>query len=156
MPIFALLRHVEQDCFQGDCPLLGEWSMTLRKKVLILYVGIGILILLLVGGILWSKLRGDRFDLITADVDRQLAYLDFALTNFMTEVESDVRALAENEMVRSRDDAGFTNFLNTDEETFEYDIGDLESGIVDVLNAYRISHSYVNSVYMGRENGSFV
>nr|MBC8503587.1 PAS domain S-box protein [Chloroflexota bacterium] len=130
--------------------------MTLRKKVLILYVGIGILILLLVGGILWSKLRGDRFDLITADVDRQLAYLDFALTNFMTEVESDVRALAENEMIRSRDDAGFTNFLNTDEETFEYDIGDLESGIVDVLNAYRISHSYVNSVYMGRENGSFV
>ncbi len=130
--------------------------MTLRKKVLILYAGIGILILILVGGILWSKLRGDRFDLIASDVERQLTYLDFTLSNFMTEVESDVRALSENELVRSRDDGEFTSFLDANEETFKYNIGDIERGIIDVLNAYRISHSYVNSVYMGRENGSFV
>jgi len=90
------------------------------------------------------------------DLQRQLEQLDFALTSFMEEAENNVRTLAANELVRSRDDEHFTNFLEADEETFEYDYTELELSIIDVLNGFRITHPYVNSVYMGRENGGFV
>jgi two-component system sensor histidine kinase/response regulator len=130
--------------------------MTLRHKLLALYVGVGILVLSLVGGVLFSRLREDRFQAIRSDVARQLEHLDFALTGFMEEVENDVRTLATNELVSTRDDEEFTSFLDADEETFEYHIGALEQSIIDVLNGFRITHPYVNSVYMGRENGSFV
>ena len=130
--------------------------MTLRFKLLALYVGVGILVLLLVGGVLFSRLREDRIEIIRSDVVRQLEHLDFALTGFMEEAENDVRTLIANELVRTRDDEEFTSFLDADEETFEYHIGALEQRIIDVLNGFRITHPYVNSVYMGRENGSFV
>jgi signal transduction histidine kinase/HAMP domain-containing protein len=74
----------------------------------------------------------------------------------MAGVESDVRALAENELVRTGNDRDFTSFVNADEETFVYNVGELEQSIIDIFNTLRITHPYVNSVYMGRENGCFV
>ena len=62
----------------------------------------------------------------------------------------------QSETVRSRDDRDFTSFLNADEKTYKYNIREPEQKIIDILNNYRVTHPYVNSVYMGRENGSFV
>jgi len=50
----------------------------------------------------------------------------------------------------------FTSFLNAGEATFKYNIGTLEQIIIHVFNTYRLNHQFVNSVFMGRENGSFV
>jgi PAS domain S-box-containing protein len=58
--------------------------------------------------------------------------------------------------VRTTSDEDFTSFLNANESTFEYNIGETEQSIIDILNSYMTTHSYVNSVYMGRENGTFV
>jgi two-component system, sensor histidine kinase and response regulator len=130
--------------------------MRLRQKVIVLYLVIGLVILSFIGGFLYTKLSRDTFSTTEADTTRQLAYLDFFLTTFFEGVNSDVRALAANEVIRSIEDETFTNFLDADEETFKYDYGDVELAIIDMLDGYRTSHSYVNSVYMGRENGSFV
>jgi len=130
--------------------------MTLRLKLLTLYVCVGVAVLALAGGLLSAQLRQDRAEEIGRGITNQLKHLDFALASFLEEVENDVQALAADPLVRSRDDEEFTSFLDADEETFVYSIGELEQSIINTLNTFRTTHPYVNSVYMGRENGSFV
>jgi len=130
--------------------------MKLQTKILILFVSSTIFITAVLGGILYTKLWDDRLISIQEDISKQLQHIDFALNNVFLEAESDVYNLVANEIVRSRDDRNFTNFLRADERTFKYNIQPLERKIIDIFNAYRMSHRYVNSVYMGRENGSSV
>jgi signal transduction histidine kinase len=130
--------------------------MKLQTKLLIIYVSSAIFITAVLGGILYTKLWKDRLISIQEDIAKQLQHMDFALNNVFFEVECDVYNLLANEIVRSRDDRHFTNFLGADEKTFQYNIKPLEQKIIDIFNNYRMTHRYVNSVYMGRENGSFV
>lgn len=130
--------------------------MKLKHKMLVLYVAVGIVILSVVGTWLTVTFRQQQLKNLEQEFANQLELVDFSLTSFLAEVESDVLALAENDLVRTANDHDFTNFVHADEETFVYDVGKLEQSIIDVLNTLRITHPYVNSVYMGRENGSFV
>jgi len=130
--------------------------MTLKHKMLVLYTAVGVAILLVVGIWLTVRFRQQRLEDLERELVNQLELIDFSLSSFIAEVESDITALAENELVRTENDRNFTSFVNADEETFVYDVGELEQRIIDVFNTYRITHPYVNSVYMGRENGSFV
>jgi signal transduction histidine kinase/putative methionine-R-sulfoxide reductase with GAF domain len=130
--------------------------MTLKYKMLILYTAVGIATLSVVGVWLSARFQQHRLDDLELELVNQLKLVDFSLTSFMAEVESDIMALAENELVRTENDRDFTSFVNADEETFVYGVGELEQSIIDVFNTFRITHPYVNSVYMGRENGSFV
>ncbi len=130
--------------------------MKLQTKLLFLYAVSAILITMVLGGILYTKLWEDRLISIQEEISRQLQHIDFALNNVLFEAESDVANLAANEIIRSRDDRHFTSFLRTDETTFQYNIQPLEQRIINIFNAYRMTHRYVNAVYMGRENGSFV
>lgn len=130
--------------------------MTLKYKMLILYAAVGIATLSVVGVWLSARFQQHRLDDLELELVNQLKLIDFSLTSFMAEVESDIMALAGNELVRTENDRDFTSFVNADEETFVYDVGELEQSIIDIFNTFRITHPYVNSVYMGRENGSFV
>ena len=130
--------------------------MKLQTKLLVLYASSAIFITAVLGGILYTKLWNDRLISIQEDISKQLQHIDFALNNIFFAAESDVYNLVANEIVRSRDDRHFTNFLRADEKTFQYNIQPLEQKIIDIFNAYRMTHRYVNSVYMGRENGSSV
>ncbi len=130
--------------------------MRLRTKILLLYSCSALLITAFSVGILYAKLWEDRLRSIEEDIFNQLQHIDFALNSFFAELENDLDNLASNKIVRSRDDSRFTSFLRADEKTFRYDVQPLEREIIDIFNAYRMTHPYVNSVYMGRENGSFV
>lgn len=130
--------------------------MKLNKRLLLIYVIIGSLVLLFMGAWMYVELRKNLMDIVQKNVENQLELFDFSLAGFITDVKHDVLALSENDLVRTRDDQNFTSFLTADETTFQYHIGDVEQGIINVLNGYRLSHPSVNSVYMGRENGSFV
>ncbi len=130
--------------------------MKLSRKLLVIYLVIGGLVLLVMGVWMYLELRRSFLQVVQTNIQNQLELFDFSLNSFLDDVENDVKALSENELVRSRTDEDFTNFLTADEATYEYQIGELEQSIIDVLNTYRITHPYVNSVYMGRENGSFV
>ena len=130
--------------------------MKLQTKLLILYAISAIFITTVLGGILYTKLWDDRLISIQENISKQLQHIDFALNNIFFAAESDVYNLVANEIVRSRDDRNFTNFLRADEKTFQYHIQPLEQNIINIFNAYRMTHRYVNSVYMGRENGSSV
>jgi two-component system sensor histidine kinase/response regulator len=130
--------------------------MKLRYKILLLYVVVGLLILLSIGSFVSSRLKKERFSTISNGIQNELAHIDFALTGYFYQIEEDLNDLASDETVRSRNDQKFTNFTEADPDTFQYNIGALEQKIINIFNRYRQTHKYVNSVYMGRENGSFV
>jgi len=130
--------------------------MKITYKILLLYVGVSVLIIASIGTLLSSRLKKTIYRDIYNDYQNQLAHIDFALTSAIVGVKADLKGLVVDDLVRSRDDANFTNFLNADPQTFEYHIGELEQKIITIFNNYRQTHAYVNSVYMGRENGSFV
>jgi signal transduction histidine kinase/DNA-binding response OmpR family regulator/HPt (histidine-containing phosphotransfer) domain-containing protein len=133
-----------------------SFVMKLTYKILLLYVGAGILILASIGTFLSYKLKNMIFDDIYDDFQSQLAHVDFALVSSIKGVENDLAAIAASDLVRWRNDANFTNFIAADPATFQYSIGEPEQKIINIFNDYRKHHPYVNSVYMGRENGSFV
>ena len=128
----------------------------LRHKILLLYISASLCILIILGSLLSSALRNMILTSISNNYRKQLERIDFGLTVFFKNIEYDLEAIAQNEWVRSRDDENFTNFLQADESTFQYTIGELEQKIITVFNRYRTTHPYVHSVSMGRENGSFV
>ena len=130
--------------------------MKLNTKILAVYLVVGSVLLITIGYYADFRLKKQKFDTIHKNYMIQLYQVDFAITGFLQEVEYDVRDLLMNEVVRTRDDSDFTQFLDANEEAFEYTIGETEQAIIDVFNSYRTTHPYVNSVYMGRENGSFV
>ncbi len=131
-------------------------KMTLSKKFLLVSIAAILIVPLIVGETLYRRLKSQRLDIITIEIDRELGHIEFALSRFLEDRENDLYALAMNPIVRTRDDSDWTCFLDADEETFEYDYGPIEKEIIGVFNTFRISHPYVNSVYMGRENGTFV
>jgi PAS domain S-box-containing protein len=130
--------------------------MKLQPKLFILCAITSVSITSVLGGILYARLWEDRLKSIKENVSKQLQDIAFSLGSFIEEVEGDVNALTANELVRTRDDSHFTSFLEADEKTFQYHYSEIENKIIDIFNAYRVTHRYVSSVYMGRENGSFV
>ncbi len=78
------------------------------------------------------------------------------LENLFSEVEADLKTLAMNPAVTDADDSLFTSFLEADPDTFTYRYTPEELAIISLFNAYRVTHPAVNSVYMGRANGTFV
>ena len=130
--------------------------MKLKYKLLLLYVGAALFIMLVIGSFLSSALKDITIDRITKNYQQQLQHIDFGLTRLIKGMEHDLAGIAQDIFVRSRDDENFTSFLNADEKTFQYDYGELEQRIISIFNGYRTTHPFVHSVYMGRENGSFV
>jgi PAS domain S-box-containing protein len=130
--------------------------MKLKYKLLLLYVGAALFIMLVIGTFLSSALRDITIDRIAENYRQQLKHIDFGLTRLVKGMEHDLNGIAQDKFVRSRDDENFTSFLNADENTFQYDYSELEQHIISIFNGYRTTHPYVHSVYMGRENGSFV
>jgi len=130
--------------------------MRLRSKVIILYFCIMVLVLICVGILLPSSLHEKNLERIETDTTNQLKHIDFALSNFVLELENDVRQIKTDDDVTYLDDTGFTSFLNVSEDSFHYSIGVYEQAIIDELNAFRLTHPVINSVYMGRETGTFV
>lgn len=130
--------------------------MKLQIKLIMLFSLCAFFINLILGGILYNRIWDNRLKSIQQDVTNQLQQVDFALKSFFNEVSNDVNTLTANELIQTREDNKFTNFLKANEKTFVYHITEQEQRIINILNNYRITHPYVNSVYMGRENGSFV
>ncbi|MGD9173436.1 MAG: PAS domain S-box protein, partial [Desulfobacterales bacterium] len=130
--------------------------MKLKYKLLLLYAGAAFFIMLVIGSFLATALKDVTIDRIARNYSQQLKHIDFGLSRLINSIDHDIEALARNEFVRSREDNNFTSFLDADEKTFEYDYGELEQKIISIFNDYHITHPYVHSVYMGRENGSFV
>jgi PAS domain S-box-containing protein len=130
--------------------------MKISHKILLIYAAVSLFLVAVFGGFLYQSLKKNKYRTFYREFQHQLNQIDYTLTSFFNQVGNDLKALAFNETVRSRDDASFTNFTAADAATFRYRIGETERAIVHIFDIYRRTHQYANSVYMGRENGSFV
>ena len=130
--------------------------MRLRAKLVILGAGITVPLTIALALALDTRLWRDRLISLQESVVTQLESVEFSLRTLLQNVENDVSVLAANRTVRTRDDHDFTSFLDADEATFLYDYGPVEREIIHLFSTYRTTHPYVSSVYMGRENGTFV
>ncbi len=130
--------------------------MKLKYKILLLYVIVSIVIIVSISTFVTYKLEQLILKDIYTEFQAQLAHADFALSRTVKSVGADLKTLAALEAVRTKEDSRFTSFLEADPATFRYNIGPREQAIIDIFHKYRQFHPYTNSVYMGRENGSFV
>lgn len=130
--------------------------MKLLGRVLLQYLIIGLVVILIMSAVLPSILRDQEIDEISDDTIESLKSIDFALSTFIAGVEQDVLGLSMYEDVLTPYDDNFTSFLNATGGDFTYSNDPLELKIVEIFKAFQHSHPYVNSVYMGRENGAFV
>ncbi len=98
--------------------------MKLKYKILLLYIGVSILILVIIGTLLSSKLQKTIYTDIYDDFQNQLSHIDFALSSVVKGVEGDLLGIVAADRVRSRDGNNFTNFTAADPESFQYNIGE--------------------------------
>ncbi|MCE5295855.1 MAG: HAMP domain-containing protein [Euryarchaeota archaeon] len=130
--------------------------MSIRWVVILQYLLVILLVTILIGGVLPTTLREGQINKIEDNSEENIRHVNLAMTSFVTGAMDDVYGLTLNDEVRVRDDLNFTNFLNASEDTFVYNYTEQELKIISILRGYQTSHEYVNSVYMGRENGAFV
>jgi len=130
--------------------------MKLRGKLLLVYVVAATILVVVMGAFLYTAFWDEQIALVERSLSQQIAGLDYALDSFLEHMAENVSTLAALEVVRNREDGAFTSFLEADEDTFTYDYSPAELDIIEIFAAFRAEHPYVSSVYMGRENGSFV
>ncbi len=128
----------------------------LKYKVLLIYLVFGLLIFLLTTFTVSPYLSDFQFKTLQQEIKTQLAHIDLALSTFMKNIQVNVEIISGNNEVRTKNDHFFTHFLNADERNFRYRTTEPELRIIKIFNSYRQAHPYIHSVYMGRENGSFV
>ena len=130
--------------------------MKLRNRLIISYFITGILPLFLIGIIGVLYINRTIFKDFYEFYQGQLYHINNNINTLISDVVFDIENLSNNKCVTTKNDKNFTNFLNADEKTFKYNISTEEQKIVDIFYSYYTTHPYINSVYMGRENGSFV
>ncbi len=130
--------------------------MKLKNKIIFGYFITVTIPLLLIGLIIIIYINKVLFNNILEFYQGQVFQVNNIINTLISDVMSDIENLSRNEVVITKNDRDFTNFLNADENTFKYNIRREEQKIIDIFYSYLITHPYINSVYMGRENGSFV
>lgn len=128
---------------------------TIWRKLILLFISVGLLSFTVLGLLSYRELRREKLLSIESNLSGQLKQLDLMVGSLFSDVEAAVQVLAHNPVVRTRNDANFTNFTQADEKTFTYNIGPVEARIRQLFARYRKYYENVNSVYMGRENGGF-
>ena len=102
------------------------------------------------------RLSEKTFTILSEQYQAQLNHLDFAISNFIENINMDLTHIVLNDIVRIREDVNFTNYLIYNKNSFKYSNDPGEKKIIEVFNLFAETHPYANSIYMGRENGSFI
>lgn len=100
--------------------------------------------------------RNEVYSNILSEYEEYFRITENNFQIFFEDIESDLLSMSQIPVVRTANENNLTSFLNADESTFQYHYSDEELRIISLFNTYQLSHPHVNSVYMGRDNGSFV
>lgn len=135
---------------------MNAYSNTMQKKIGLGLFLVGVIPLILLGSVGYFKVKTHSFEYIQRFYSTQLYHISHSIETLLADTSYDINYLAGNALIRDKNDDDFTTFLKADEKTFIYRMGKTERAIVALLRGYQETHPYINSVYMGRENGSFV
>ncbi len=130
--------------------------MSLTKRLLTSFIILYVLVAPITILISYENGKQEVYSEILSQYEEHFRIAENNFHVFFEDIKEDLITLSQIPAVTTPNDADFTSFLNADESTFEYHYSEDELEIIHLFNTYRISHPHVNSVYMGRENGSFV
>ncbi len=133
-----------------------QHALSLKNKLLISLSAVSILPLIALGIYISWYIEKQTFESAYSTSLSQLTQIDSSISDFFKDTEYNVKMLAANEIVRTRNDSEFNNFLEANEATFKYNTKAEEAQILKVFENFTKSHPYVASVYMGRGNGGYM
>lgn len=115
-------------------------------------------VILLIATFVYTRVK------VRDEVENELArqYADYLqntaheLDFFFGSVANDLQTFADNSLITGAGEKPFTNFLSADPATFSYHYSSDELSLISIFAAYRANHPFVNSVYLGLSDGSFV
>ncbi len=132
------------------------FRLTMWRRIILLFISVGLVYFTVVGLLSYRQLQTEKISSIKSNLSGQLKQLELVVDTLFTNIESGVLVLAHNPLVRTRDDDGFTNFTKVGETPVSYRFNKTEAEIRKLFAQHKRYYEYVNSVYMGRENGGFV
>lgn len=130
--------------------------MNLRKKVILLYLCITAMVIVFIGIVVPVSLEDESIHTTSENTMNTLKHIDFALSNFIEHPRFDLAGLSLMNDIRNSDSSEFTSYLNSSYETFGQSTDEKEEEIVGTLMDFQLTHPYVESVYIGYENGAYV
>ncbi len=130
--------------------------MKLREKLAGLQIAAAAAAVIIVAAVSYQPLNRNHWKLTQRLYTEQLRQVDFALSNLIKEAGYDIEVLSRNKAIKTKNPAGFTNFTEADEKTFRYSYSADEKEIIETLKNHMETRPYVNSAYIGFENGAFV
>lgn len=136
--------------------LVTKQKSKIRLRLIAGFVCVSLIPIFFMSIFITYRLRDTLYKEQSKATQKQLEYISDSIDNFLLTIENDVRALASYETVIFNDSSSFTNFIDADEQTFQYNIGNEEQKIINVLKNYQDNHSFANSVYLGCEDGARV
>lgn len=128
----------------------------IKYKLIASFIFVSLIPIIFIAMFVNNKLKATSYKEQSESVQKQLQYISDSIDDFFVVLENDVKTLATNEVIIFDDSSSFTNFINADEKTFQYNIGPEEQKIINVLKNYQDNHSFANSVYLGCEDGARV
>lgn len=126
------------------------------KKVQVIFILTYLAAVLAMMGATYASVKKSINEDIAEHYAQHFSVVNHYFQTFYDEISADLLTLAADERVRTRDDSQFTSFLNANPDSFEYHYSDQEQAIITLFYNVLVNHPQMNSVYMGRENGSFV
>lgn len=130
--------------------------MSLTKRILLLFGILYPLMLLVLLAVIYRTIGGESRKDMIALFNSELRNEERDLQDLFAGIGADLETLALDPAVTLADDSRFTSYLAAEPETFTYNYSPEEKAIIDQFAVYRRTHAEVNSVYMGRMNGTFV
>ncbi len=130
--------------------------MSLTKRFLLGYLVVYIFAISGIAIYTGYSARTEIYTEVAVLYEEHFRIAEYNLNLFFKGIEEDLATIASCTIIQNADDKKFTSFLEADEKTFQYHYTPLELSIIEIFNNYRLTHPHVNSVYMGRSNGSFV
>ena len=88
--------------------------MKLKYKILLLFATVSLVVLLIIGGPVSYRLKNERLKSIYQGLQGRLVDINFVVTSFFTDIERDLDGIVANPYVRSKNDDGFTSFIDAD------------------------------------------
>ncbi|MBN2753556.1 MAG: sensor histidine kinase [Candidatus Goldbacteria bacterium] len=130
--------------------------MKLKNKFILSYFIVGLLPLLIFGA--WSAFNYNKVILknTSSFYKAQLFQINNNIITLISSVKYYIEKLSSASFIYPSSTALYTNFINADEKTFRYKITPEEQLIINEFRTYKMTHPYINSVYMGFEDGAFV
>ncbi len=130
--------------------------LTLKNKLLLSLLAVSIIPLIAVGFYINMYIQKQNFNSVYNTNVAQLNQIDLQATAFFTDIEYNVQMLANTEIMKTKNDSEFSNFLQADEANFTYNIKNEEAQILNIFQTFKKSHPYATMVYMGRENAAYI